>query len=327
MSNERDAEQRAERALKELFAHAEPRPLPSAEDTEEIRRAVYAEWDAMTRPRQWQRRAGFGAAASVALAAAVWVGSGLLPTAPPVLVARVERVQGVIDTDAGVRLAVNGMLTVGDTISTRTGQLALRLASGGSLRIAPRSQVVLTSADAVELVGGKVYFDSENRRAGTAFSITTELGTVQDVGTQFIVNLDPQRAGLDVGVRDGRVTLTTPGAADTAAAGERLVAAPDAEAIRREPMPIVGEDWAWAEELAPAFDTNGRTVSEFLAWFERQTGRSVVYASEEVERLAREARVSGSIDRPPLQKLAAVLATTGDLAYVIEGDSVLIETR
>ena len=326
MSNERDAEQRAERALEDLFAHVQPRPLPSAEDTEEVRRAVHAEWDAVTRPRQLRRRARFAAAASVALAAAVWLGSGLLPTAPAVLVARVERVQGVIDTGEGVRLAVNGTLAAGDTISTRSGQLALRLASGGSLRVAPRSEVVLTSADAVELVSGRVYFDSENRRAGPAFSIATALGTVQDVGTQFIVALE-DRVGLDVGVRDGRVTLTTPSAADTAGAGERLVAAPDAAAIRREPMPIVGEDWAWAEELAPVFDTNDRTVSEFLAWFERQTSRSVVYASEEAERLAREARLSGSIDRPPLQKLAAVLATTGDLAYVIEGDRVVIETR
>ena len=52
MSNERDEPQGPERTLKELFAHAEPRPMPPAADTEEIRRAVLAEWEAVTGPRR-----------------------------------------------------------------------------------------------------------------------------------------------------------------------------------------------------------------------------------------------------------------------------------
>ncbi|HJR70835.1 MAG TPA: hypothetical protein VKA43_12390, partial [Gammaproteobacteria bacterium] len=76
MSNDRsqdsakDAE--AERALKQLFSHARPRLLPPAADAEEIRRAVYAEWDAATGRRVRVRRAGFAAAASVVLALALW---------------------------------------------------------------------------------------------------------------------------------------------------------------------------------------------------------------------------------------------------------------
>jgi ferric-dicitrate binding protein FerR (iron transport regulator) len=312
--------------LKQLFAQAKPRPLPPAADAEEIRRAVYAEWDAVTGRRRWRRRAGFAAAASVVLAAAIWVGTGVVPSAPPLSIARVERVQGVIDTEAGMRLAVNTTLVAGETLSTRSGQVALRLANGGSLRIGPRSEVVLTSADSAELVSGMLYFDSENRRAGAEFSVTTPLGTVRDVGTQFVVRVEGERAGLDVGVRDGRVMLTTLAAADTAAAGERLVAAADAAAIRREVMPTFGGDWDWAEELAPPFEIDGRTVDEFLTWFARQTGRNVVFGSAEAERLARETRLNGSIDLEPMQKLSAVLATT-DLTYALDGERVVINTR
>jgi hypothetical protein len=326
MSNEREAEQRSERNLKELFAQAEPRPLPPAADTEDIRRAVMAEWDAATGPRKWRQRTGFAAAASVLLAVAVWMGGGLGPSAPPPVVARVERVQGAIDDAAGVRLAVANSVSVGDRLSTRTGQIALRLASGGSLRIGPRSEVVLTGIDTAELVSGSLYFDSERQRGGAEFSVTTSFGTVRDVGTQFVMRLDGERGGLDVGVRDGRVVLTTRSTSDAAESGQRLVAAQDATAIRREPMATFGSDWEWVETLAPPFDIDGRTVSEFLAWFAQQTGRSVVFGSSEAERLARETRLNGSIDLEPMQKLSAVLALT-DLVYAFERERVVISTR
>jgi FecR protein len=325
MSNEREAEQRSERNLKELFAKAKPRPLPPAADTEDIRRAVMAEWDAVTGPRKWRQRTGFAAAASVLLAVAVWMGGGLGPSAPPPVVARVERVQGAIDDAAGVRLAVASIVSVGDRLSTRTGQIALRLASGGSLRIGPRSEVVLTGVDTAELVSGVLYFDSERRRGGAEFSVTTPFGTVRDVGTQFVMRLDGE-SGLDVGVRDGRVVLTTQSASDTAESGQRLVAAQDATTIRREPMATFGSDWEWAETLAPPFDIDGRTVSDFLAWFAQQTGRSVEFGSPEAERLARETRLNGSIDLEPMQKLSAVLALT-DLVYTVERERVVISTR
>jgi ferric-dicitrate binding protein FerR (iron transport regulator) len=175
-------------------------------------------------------------------------------------------------------------------------------------------------------LSGVLYFDSERRRGGSEFTLVTALGTVRDVGTQFVVRLDGERTGIDVGVRDGRIVLTTQGATDTAASGERLVAARDVPNIRREPMPTFGGDWQWTETLAPPFDIDGRTVSEFLAWFAAQTGRSIEFGSADAERLARETRLSGSIDLEPLQKLSAVLALT-DLTYSLEDERVVIDAR
>ena len=270
--------------------------------------------------------AGFAAAASVLLAVAVWVGGGLGPSAPPPAVARVERIQGAIDDAAGARLAVASTVSVGDRLSTRTGQIALRLASGGSLRIGPRSEVVLTSVDTAELVSGVLYFDSERRRAGAEFSVTTALGTVRDVGTQFVMRLDGEsrprrrRSGRPRGAHHDRAHRTRPKAA-SGSSPRRMRAT-----IRREPMATFGSEWEWAETLAPPFDIDGRTVSDFLAWFAQQTGRSVEFGSPEAERLARETRLNGSIDLEPLQKLSAVLALT-DLTYSVEGERVVINTR
>jgi ferric-dicitrate binding protein FerR (iron transport regulator) len=254
------------------------------------------------------------------LAAVIYLGGGD-PAANAPLVASVERLQGTVETSAASRLAVGSGILTGTEIVTAESQLALRLTSGGSLRIAPRSRVRLASGGEAELVAGMLYFDSEGRRGGAEFAVTTALGRVRDVGTQFFVQLDEDEQRLDVGVRDGRVLLARNGISDSAAVGERLVAT-EASAVRREPLPTFGAEWEWAERLAPRFDLDGRTVGEFLEWFAAQTGRTIVFADAAAERLARET-LDGSFDLEPLQKLAAVDALT-DLTFVLEGERVVV---
>jgi hypothetical protein len=323
MSNERERDAERERQLQQLFAHAKVRLQPPAGDTEEIRRAVFAEWEAVARRRVFRQRAGLATAAAVLVAVALYVGGGRVPVASGPLVASVERVQGFVETGTASRLAVGSGLVAGTEIVTGEAQLALRLASGGSLRVAARSRVVLAGDGDAELVAGMLYFDSEGRRSNAEFTVTTGLGRIRDVGTQFFVQLDPDEQRLDVGVRDGRVILARDGASDSAATGERIVAT-DANAVRREPLATFGPEWEWAERLAPPFDIDGRTVGDFLQWFASQTGRRVVFADATAERLARDTVLNGSIDREPLQKLAAVDALT-DLTFAVEGERVLIQ--
>lgn len=321
MTTQRDDDSETERDLRRLFAQAQPRPTPPAADAEEIRRAVYAEWDAVTGRRVWAKRTAYAAAASLLLAAGIWVTGPFESAAPLASVARIERVQGDV---AG--LAVGGSLAAGTRVSTGEGQVAVRLASGGSLRIGAGSEVVLIGLDAAELVAGVLYFDSEDQRPNAEFMVETAIGTVRDVGTQFLVRVDPVQGVLDVGVRDGEIMLTKDGESGTARVGERLVATQDTSTLRRDALATFGDEWSWAEGVAPPFDIDGRTVDEFLAWFAAQTGRSVVFGSPGAERLAQETRLSGSIDLEPLQKLSAVLALT-DLTYTLDGPRVVIDVR
>jgi hypothetical protein len=306
-----------ERMLEQLFAHAKARPMPPAADMEEIRSALYAEWDAVTGRRVWLRRAGAIAAAAAAAAIVVWTTIGVTPPAPLATLAQIERVQGVV----GMR--VGDALATGDTIATGSGQLALRLAGGGSLRLGPQTRLRLTGDATAELTAGVAYFDSEGARGTQPFAITTGLGTVRDVGTQFVVRVDA--AQLEVGVRDGRVALDAGTARDEAAAGDKLIVAAGSD-IRRESIAAVGDDWAWAEELAPPFDIDGRQLGEFLDWFEQQTGREVVFADADTERRARETVLRGSIDLAPLPKLAAVETLT-NFTFSVDGARVVIASR
>jgi hypothetical protein len=311
--------------LEQLFSHAQPRVMPPAADAEEIRRAVYAEWDAVTGRRVLVRRTGLAVAASVALAIAVWLGAPDFTGSLPV-VAQVERVEGLVDGTDGEPLVAGGSVAAGDILATSTGQIALRLGSGGSLRVGPQSRVVLRGADAAELLAGVLYFDSEGGRAGADFTVATSLGTVRDVGTQFFARLDESMDRLDVGVRDGRIELATDSDSDEARVGERLSVTADAASIARTPIATFGEEWAWAERLAPRFEIDGRTMSDFLAWFAAQTGRTIVFASSEAERLARSTVLKGAIDLAPLPKLQAVIDTTR-LDYVLDGERVVIDLR
>ncbi|HSC14528.1 MAG TPA: FecR family protein [Gammaproteobacteria bacterium] len=323
MSDQRDQGDDRELTLRRLFAHVTPRPQPPAADMEEVRQAVLAEWEAVTGRRTFVRRTGFAAAAAAALAAVLYVGGGLDPGVPATAVASVERAQGTVTTGAGMRLDVGSSVTRGTELVTGDGQAALRLASGGSLRVAARSRLVLTSEHEAELVAGTLYFDSEDER-GEPFAVTTALGRIRDVGTQFLVRLDESEQRLDVGVREGGVVLARDGSSDSAGVGERLIAT-DQDPVRRETIATFGTEWEWAERLAPPFEIDGRTVDEFLAWFAAQTGRTVVYADTAAEREAREV-LTGSIDLEPLQKLSAVEVLT-DLTFTLEGDRVVVRLR
>jgi ferric-dicitrate binding protein FerR (iron transport regulator) len=308
----------AEQVLEQLLTHAQPRPMPPAADTEEIRRVLYAEWDAVTGQRVWLRRAAALAATVAAAAVVFWASIGVNP--PPTLptLANVERVQAVIGIRSG------DALQVGSVVATGSGQLALRLASGGSLRLGRDTRLELTGANTAVLTAGQLYFDSEGSRAAEAFTVTTPLGTVRDVGTQFMVRIDPQ--SLEVGVRAGRVALTRDAEQSEAAAGDKLSVAAASPGIRRDAIATFGEEWAWAEQVAPVFDIDGRVLRGFLGWFEPQTGRAVVFADPAAERVARETILNGSIDLEPLPKLAAVLTLT-DLDYTLDGARVVIATR
>ena len=309
-----------ERAMQSLFAHVRPRDLPPAADEAEVRRALFAEWDALTGRRAFLLRAGAATAAAAVLLATF--GALLLRTgsAPAAVVASVERVHGDAQI-GGAALAIGAEVRSAVRIDTHSGQVALRLADGGSMRLAPQTRVTFAAAGRATLDEGTVYFDSEN---GAPVEIRTRLGIVRDMGTQFVAHLAGER--LDVAVRDGRVAIERGSGAVDVAAGERVSVTSGAAAPRREQSTSFGADWDWAERLAPRFDIDGCRLIDFLQWVEAQTGRTLEFADGQAEQVARDNVLHGSIDLEPLQMLAAVLATT-DVGYTLDGDRILIRAR
>jgi hypothetical protein len=306
-----------ERAMQSLFAHVQPRDLPPAADEAEVRRALFAEWDAITGRRAFLHRAAAATAAAAILLATF---GGLLlrtGTAPAAVVASVERVRGDVQI-GGAALAIGADVPNAVRIETHNGQVALRLADGGSMRLAPQTRMTFAAAGRATLDAGAVYFDSED---GAPVEVRTPLGIVRDMGTQFVARLAGER--LEVAVRDGRVAIERGSGAVDVAAGERVSMTSSAAAPRRERSASFGADWDWVESLAPPFDIDGRKLIDFLHWVEAQTGRTLEFADAKTEQAARDIVLSGSVDNEPLRMLPSVLATT-DLGSTLDGDRILI---
>ncbi|HVS15280.1 MAG TPA: FecR family protein [Thermoanaerobaculia bacterium] len=315
---------RAEEQVRELIEEAGPRPSMAPERLEAIRRAARASWrGSLEEPpdgsagRSWSRVGPLAVAASVLalLAAATWWGlvSGWLGTGPDAVaeaVAVVERVTGArvaSGSRAPEALTVDRRLAAGDVVETggEAAFAALRLPTGGSLRLAPGSRVELVSPSEIALVLGAVYFDSgsvEPVRA-SALTVHTAWGVVEDVGTQFEVRILEGREELGAGavlrvrVREGEARWRGPATEASAGRGEELELGRDGNVERAEIDPA-GDAWTWVLESAPPLRLEGRTLGELLDWVARETGWQVRFEDRRLARLRSEIMHGGDVQRP-----------------------------
>jgi hypothetical protein len=97
--------------------------------------------------------------------------------------------------------------------------------------------------------------------------------------------------------------------------------------VARARVEPFGDHWAWVGEIAPSFDTDGRTVLDILAWIASETGRELQFADRPSEQAARAAVLHGSVQGvTPTEALAKVLRTTR-LREVGDERVLLIELR
>ena len=170
---------------------------------------------------------------------------------------------------------------------------------------------------------GRIYFDSmpvlstATRVALEAggFTVDTDHGRVEHIGTQFMVRAEP--TALTVSVREGQVTIDGRTHDHTASAGEEVTLAG-----RRGPTVLSisssGKYWFWLERTAPAIDVDGRSLHEFLLWVSRELGLDLQFEGA-AEAVARKAILRGSIDAEPTAALRQRLATAAFSYRIDEG--------
>jgi FecR protein len=306
MSDDEDATAR-------LLHLAGPRPDVPAGRAGRVREVVRGRWQASTRRRR-VRRAIWSAAALAATAAMVVLlvrpGRSVDDRAPLAqVVATVERVEGTgsLRTGAPIRM--------GEWIETpATARAALRLGDGTSVRVDRESRARLLAPTVIELASGAVYLDTG--RDSTDLEVRTAFGTAHDIGTQFEVRLD--LAAVRVRVRSGIVELRRSGESVSARAGTELTMS--AEGAVQRSIPADAPDWAWAANLAPAFEIEGRTVAAFLEHTAREQGWTLHYADARLTRDASAIVLHGSVGGlPPLDAIGVALSASG-LGHRLEGE-------
>ncbi len=323
--NEKHDHERDE--IRDLLVEAgPPAELPEA-DLAEIRKAARRRWAEMSSTPIFEGRSSrvllAMAASLLVVLTAVWLYRSAGPPATATTVATVELIRA--DAEAEVGLAAGDALASGAELSTAGAdgspvQLALRMASGHSVRLDADSKIRLASAARLELEWGAVYVDSGAEGAAFGLEIGTPLGTtVREIGTQFEVRVN---GTVRVRVREGSVTVSSSGRTFSAAPGEQLLV--DARGgVDRSAVAIAGPDWAWVQETAPTLDVEGRTLEAYLRWISRETGWRVRYEGAELEATATEI-VYGSIKGlTPEESLDAVLPSSG-LDYRIENGTLVI---
>lgn len=223
----------------------------------------------------------------------------------------------VTTTTTGSYQVSNSMLSLntGDILSTgQNSRLALQWNSGGSLRINANTTLEFISPQAIQLISGTVYFDSESSGKvpdqPAVLSIITPAGSASHIGTQFMTQV--MGNNVTISVREGRVKIEGRKSRLFVNAGNRMDVNANGATSRKQIAPY-GETWGWVENIAPGFDPDGRPVSDLLNWIGRETGRSIHYRSMAAEQEAGEV-LHGFKDLHPVDALE-VLSSATDLGY------------
>jgi ferric-dicitrate binding protein FerR (iron transport regulator) len=318
-------------SLEELLREVGARDEPSADAMRDVRAAVHAEWQAMVEERRRQRRSiAWRVAASLLIAILIATFARRFIEPVPVQVASVVNIDGRMmytaentDTRAGT---VGQAVLVGETLQTdQNSRAALAFPSGLSLRVDRATRFTVATADRIELTSGALYIDAPSTNASNdSLTISTPAGSVRHVGTQYEVRTHANT--IQVSVREGRVLVTAAnGSNNTGEAGQMLRLSATGEVIRST-LAATDPQWQWTLEAAPVFDIDNQTLSSFLQWIARETGRRVIYSSPQAEAAAAEVKLRGSIAGLDADAaLAAVLSTTQLRRYRTPDEEIGIE--
>lgn len=266
-----------------LVRMAGRRPQLDPDRMARVREAVHDEWQrGVTHKRRW--RVGIAATATAAVAATM---AGLLLLRP----ATVDRPR--------ITPAARALET--------TGNFASHDWNGATLRLDANTRVLL-AGNVATLERGAIFYASG--RGTSPVRISTRLGDVRDIGTQFEVRLEPDM--LRVRVREGVVELR----GTTAGAGTQLTAT--ATTLTQQRIATHGDGWSWIEQAAPPIALEGQTLGSVLDRIAREKGLRLRW-----EATARDVVLHGNVPLTIDEALEAATAAAG-VSYRIAGDELVV---
>jgi hypothetical protein len=123
-------------------------------------------------------------------------------------------------------------------------------------------------------------------------------------------------------VRDGRVAVSsTFGMREAESGGQLRVTSSGIVSGRAS---ISGADWDWIVRASRPPQLEGRPLPEFLAWAEREGGRSIRFADPALERANAATIVYGAIDSLTVDEALDVVLPSCGLARRTDGDVITI---
>jgi hypothetical protein len=209
----------------------------------------------------------------------------------------------------------------GDRLRIAQGSYATVTMSGGTvLRLDEDTQMRFVDDDTVYLDRGAVYAEAPG---ASTLTVETAAGTARDIGTRFEVRIVD--AGWQVQVREGRVIVNDNVAGEAFAdAGERLRIAAGDEVSREEVGPA-DASWQWTQAALKPMAIEGVALSDYLAWWSRESGIEVHYQRAIDEALSAQTLLHGSIARMTLDEgFRVVISSSGYQVVDLNADRVML---
>ncbi len=286
----------------------------------EVYQAVEASWQRRVHEtRSRRRRSAWAAAAGLLLALTAYLWFDKTHSPPTVATIGATASNAAID---GASAVAGTEVLAGSTVTTgSSGGALLQLDGSATLRLARQAEVEMLEAGRARLVAGAVYFDSgapTSAGDGPALYLETPLGVISDIGTQFEALVEGST--VEVRVREGRVEIEAKSGLLRVDSGEQLALATSGPPLRSA-IPIYGVAWEWAETLGRPFPLEGRSLHDLFAWAARETGRRLVYSSDQLASDAAAITLHGDAVRglSPLETVDLGLAGSGLTAHVVNG--------
>jgi hypothetical protein len=312
-------------AVEALLRQAGRRPAPPPQVAAAVYRHTREIWQTEVRKRRW-RHTGFALAASIVLEfIAMW---GVWLRSPSALLAIVSPNQQVSIERAHwlTRLASHdGQLLQGDSLVSGAAGAVVHLVDGTELRLARTATVVFVSSTELQLRSGQLFVDTHPETGKKLLRVVTAVGTVEHLGTQFLVSTDG--AQMSVAVRDGQVALHY--------AQHQPVRLRDGQAanldshgsLRRWDVAAFDDLWGWADSLARPLEIEGQSLYTVLSRIAQRSGLALKFVNIEAETDAHRLTLHGApLNLPPRAALDAVLAT-GSFSGNVDGRQIVVTAR
>jgi ferric-dicitrate binding protein FerR (iron transport regulator) len=310
------------------------RPAVPADRAARVAAAAREHWRSELRHDTRRRRywaAVLAAAVGITTGLALWQRTREPAQAPaPVRAARVEIVHDSVWSRSASAAAPRPLrpgdeINVGWELATAEhGRIALRLATGHSVRLDAGTRVSMVSDRVLALAHGAVYVDSKGPSgpAVGVIEIRTPLASIRDVGTQFEVRW--LTTSVRVRVREGKVGLEGAGTSVEVGAGHELEVTESGRIDRREWTPAAGLDWI--DTVTPMFRIDDRSLKEFLDWMARERGLRLRFDSPRAALAAAGIRLSGSVDGMTLDQALESVLVTSQMSHSIDAGVLLIRS-
>lgn len=312
-------------ALTSLLHRAGRRPPPPEAVTATVYQQTRLAWETQLRRRQSVRR-GYALAATVVLA--LTVGRFAWGLYPHQVLAEAPAGQDVVITHTiwhPFAARAGGALYLGDSVQTRAVGARLQRADGSELRLAHDTSLSWPTAAELQLQRGRLYVHTGDAGHVQKLVVTTDLGRVEHLGTQFVV--DRERDALLVAVRDGRVAVHYGRDQALELQGGQAAHLDSQGQLHRWTLAAFDGIWDWADALATPLAIDGQPLHAVLDRIAQRAGLTLRYDTPVVEGGARKLLLHGApLELQPRLALDAVLATTS-LAGRADGREILVSAR